>query len=166
MNTERIDITDIATQALNEAAGDAYKASQILEEHAKRDVNLANELLMPLLHQACYDAIRQVCIRQRGYIARQADNVIAAAAADGAKRLASQASRLMDFILPLGQKRLSEATRQDIEANAAFYQRQAKTMAERSRWLVLVARELQGKRKVKTSLTEDKLLALYKEATA
>ena len=163
---QQIDIIDIARQALEQARGDAYKATGILEEHAKRDVNLANELLMPLLHQACYDAIRQVCIRDRGYVAKQADAALAQQATTGAERIQSHATRLMTFLLPLGQKRLEDATRPDVEANAAFYRKQASTMSQRSRWLELVARALTGKKKVKTVLTEDALLQLWQEASA
>ena len=163
---ERIDVKEIATQALEQARGDAYKAAHILEQHAQRDVNLANELLMPLLHQACYDAIRQVCIQDRRYVARQADSTLAKQAKEGAQRIQAHATRLMTFLLPLGQKRLQDATKQDIEANAAFYAKQASTMSQRSRWLELIARAMTGKKKVKTLMTEDQLLTLWQEAAA
>lgn len=166
MTAEKIDILEIAEQALNQAKGDAYKAAAILEQHAKRDVNLANELLMRLLHTACYDAIRKVCIRERGYVARQADSVVTAIAKTNAKSVQSHATRLMAFLLPLGQKRLEDATKTDIEANATFYRKQASTMGQRARWLELVANQLQGKRKVKAALTEDVLLSLWQEAAA
>ena len=44
-----IDIIEIARQALEQARGDAYKGAQILEKLARKDVAIANELLMPLL---------------------------------------------------------------------------------------------------------------------
>jgi hypothetical protein len=161
---ERVDVYEIAGQALEQARGDAYKATQILEEHARKDVNLANELLFPLLHQACYDAVRKVCIRERGYVARQADNVIAATAQDNARRVKSHATRLMSFTLPYEAKPLGEATRDEVLRNSEFYQKQARTELQRARWLALVAERLQGRKKVKNAMTEDDLMRLWQES--
>jgi len=163
---EPIDIVEIARKALEKAHGDAYKGAQILEGMARKDVAIANELLMPLLHQASYDAIRKVCMRERGYVARHADSAVASMARSGAKSVQSHATRLMAFLLPLGQKKLQDATRADIEANATFYRKQASTMSQRGRWLELVANEVTGKKRVKAALTEERLFALWQEAAA
>lgn len=163
---EVIDIIDIARQALEQAGGDAYKGAKVLEGMARKDVAIANELLMPLLHQASYDAIRKVCIRERGYVARHADSVVTSMAKTSAKSVQSHATRLMAFLLPLGQKKLQDATRTDVEANADFYRKQARTMSQRGRWLEMVANEVTGKKQVKAALTEDRLFALWQEAAA
>jgi len=160
----RIDIADIARSTLDAANGDALKASALLEQHARRDVKVANALLLPLLHQACYDAIRAVCKLERGYIWRQAASDLARHNSEGANRVRSHGRRLMDFILPHGAMRIGEATNAELLRAVDFYRKQARTEMQRARWIELIAQHVEGRRKVKNALTEDRLSELYQQA--
>ncbi len=148
-------VSELAQQALSEANGDAAKATAILEEHAKRDVNLANELVMPLLRQACYDAIRAVCRSERRNI-WTAPNYTKGG---NGQRVTQLASRLMDFPLPGGLP-LAKATRQDLEHAVDFYGKQAQRMAQIREWLHKVAERVDGRKMVKSCLTEQQLAEL------
>jgi len=159
-----IDIRDIARSTLEEAGGDAITAAKLLEDHAKRDVNVANALLLPLLHQACYDAIRAVCKQERGFIWKAAEQDLKRQATAGASRVRAHGRRLMDFILPHGAQRLGEATRAELIRAVEFYRKQAQTELQRARWLELVAERVEGRRKVKNALSEDRLGELFREA--
>ena len=148
-------VAELAEQALKESRGDAVKATAILEEHAKRDVNIANDLLMPLLRQACYDAIRSVCRRERRDI-WTAPNYTKGG---NGQRVTQLASRLMDFPLPGGLP-LAKAKREDLEQAVDFYGKQAQRMAQIREWLHKVAERVDGRKMVKTCLTEQQLAEL------
>ena len=153
--TRTYSVNDLAEQALKESRGDAVKATAILEEHAKRDVSVANDLLMPLLRQACYDAIRSVCRRERRDI-WTAPNYTKGG---NGQRVTQLASRLMDFPLPGGLP-LAKAKREDLEHAVAFYGKQAERMAQIREWLFKVAERVDGRKMVKSCLTERQLAEL------
>lgn len=159
-----MNVQELAQSTLEAANGDAMKATALLEEHARKDVNVANELLMPLLHQACYDAIRRACIQTRGYIAKQADASLKAQASDGKQRIIAHGRGLMDWILPHGAVVLAEATQDQIMKAVDFYRKQARTELHRATFLELVSKRVGGRKKVKNACTESQLLGLWQEA--
>lgn len=77
----------------------------------------------------------------------------------------SRAETLLAFPL-LGGRHLRDAKRPEVLAAAEFYERQAGDMAEKGRWLHLVAGRITGARKVGDVLTEEQLRALRTEACA
>jgi hypothetical protein len=153
-------VTQAAREALLAADNDVLKATEALRQRVKGNPALFRQLMEPLVHDACYDAVRAQCRVQRSAI--WSPPVHRADSADRVKALAQ--SNLMSFPLP-GGLRLGDATREDVVKAREFYASQADSMAHKARWLELVAQSLTGRKTVAKALTETRLQEL-KEAAA
>lgn len=144
-------VPQTSRQCLLEAGGDVTKATNRMSAIIRDDKALFQQLMWPLIDNACYDAIRQECRLQRRKIWETPryteDNILAVAS-----------TRLMDMILPGGLK-LGEAHKNDLLDAAEFYDRQAENMAHKGRFLSAVAGKLNGKR-VNRALDEEQLCEL------
>jgi hypothetical protein len=152
---EPISVDHEARKALDAANGDVVKAVTILERKARSEPLIANALVMPLLKTACYDAIRAVCRHDRRKVWTSPNY----SAGGNGERVHQLASSLMDFPLP-GGKKLAQATRDDLQEAGKFYGMQADNMAHKARWLLAIADRLEGRKMVKSCLSESDLVSL------
>ena len=150
-----VNIPELAKSFLEKSGGNTVEAVQQLERYALQDVDVSSALLSPLLRQACYDAIRAVCRKERRAI-WTAPNY---SKGGNGGRVHEHASRLMDFILPNGI-RLGEARRDEVMAATDFYRKQASDMSYKARWLEAIADKVEGKKMVKSCLSESDLMKL------
>ncbi|WP_156453760.1 hypothetical protein [Methylobacterium sp. CCH5-D2] len=164
-------VAQAARAALKTANGDVRTASVALEARVRRDRALRDALTDPLLATACYTAVAvQVRQARRSVWAAPAASRQEAAAApqrrapEDARRVAQLAAgTLAMFPLP-GGKRLGEATREEIAAAASFYEAQSADMADKARWLRLIAQSVPHAKKVGDVLNERRLRELQTEA--
>lgn len=152
-----------AVKALAADGGDPVKAVDRLEKRVRSNRALRDALTDPLIRDACYNAIRIVMRGERRAIwhsgsltpEQNGNRVVALAAGISAS--------LFDFILP-GGKRLRDATGEEIAGAADFYDKQARDMAHKARWLQLVGQSVPGGKKAGDVLTEERLGELRAEA--
>lgn len=160
-------VATAAKAALANANGDARLATQKLEEAVRKDRVLRDQLLEPLISNACYDAIRAQCGRERRAVwkAPVEKLVPKRGGPTGTVRVVQLAAgTLLMFPLP-GGKHLGDATREDIAKAASAYASQSEDMAVKARWLQLVLQSLPEGKKVGEVLTDKRLRELQKEAS-
>jgi hypothetical protein len=159
--SKRERIVELAEKCLADADGNALDATALMEEIVSDDASLFRELMMPLLRTACYDAVGSVIRSTRSQIWNAPNHD---PGGRGARVHALAAgNRLMMFQLP-GGRYLGEATRAEVLVAATFYDRQAKDMTMKGRWLELVAKKMKDEHTpVAKCLTEDALAELRKK---
>lgn len=133
-----VTVPGISRYCLEDGDGDVAKATEQMSALVRKDKSLFQQLMWPLIDNACYDAIRAECRSQRRKIWETPryteDNILVVAS-----------TRLMDLILP-GGLTLGQAHRKDLLTAAEFYDRQAENMAHKGRFLSAIAEKLNGKR--------------------
>lgn len=162
-------VAEAARKALKTAKGDVQVAVAALEGNVRRNAVLREALTDPLIHEACYDAVRQQ-IRKTRHAVWTPPNVATGSRASK-QAIAEQSARVIHlatgtmlmFPLP-GGKPLKDATRAEIMAASGFYERQGKDMAEKATWLRLVAQCITGKKTAGAVLTDKRLRELQVEA--
>lgn len=153
-----------AQEAMKEGGGDVQKASRLLEAAVRKNRDLRDALTDPLLANACYDAVRKVCIVERRAIWKPPVEKRVASIVTGAKRVVQLAAgNLLTFPLP-GGKKLGEATRAEISKAAEFYRSQSADMQSKAKWLQLVAQSIPEDKTAGDVLTDKRLRELQKEA--
>jgi len=152
-------VSTAAREALEKAGGDTHNAAVILQETVSKRGGLYKALMDPLLTQACRDAIGLVVRTHRKSVWKHRTDSSERVVALAAGNLLS----LMDFPLP-GGKRLGDASRSEVSTAAEFYDRQAKDMAHKGRWLALIAQSVTDEQTVGQALDENRLSELQTEA--
>jgi hypothetical protein len=158
-NQNAIDVPALAARELAANTGDVAGAAKAMETKARANPALWMALTDSLLPQACYDAIRAQCRKERRTI-WTAPNYTPGG---NGGRVVKHALGLLDFPLP-GGKRLRDATADEVRAAAQFYHAQAATMARQGRWLDLVAAQVAPNCTVGQVLDETKLGQLQSQA--
>lgn len=158
-------ISGAAQRALKVARGDARRATELLMDEARRDVDLYTALTEPWLSQAAYAAIRRLCQVERRSI-WTAPGYNKGGSGDRVVELAKgNAESLLDFRLPLaGLPRLGDATRTEIGEAESYYRTRARDMGAKARWLQLIAQSLGPRQKVRNALNDTRLRELQDEA--
>ena len=150
-------ISVIARKALASSEGDLSKATEKMEKAVRANPTLFNELMWPLVHDACYDKLRSLVRTDREKI-WTAPNYTQGG---NGRRLHALASTLLDFPLPNG-KRMRDASKADLVEAATFYGTQAKDMSHKARWLDAIAARV-GRKKVGDVLSAEQLAKLQEE---
>lgn len=145
---------ELATQAMEQCDGDVLKATEYLEQTARKDVGVWKALTEGLLRNACYDACRGICRSERRIIWNSPNY----SAGGNGERVKQHAETLMDWPLPGGMK-LRDATKKDLLEASTFYQKQASKMAAISGWLGAIANKVKTKT-VGETLTDEQLRKL------
>lgn len=162
-----ISLQETIQQAIGEASNDAPAAAQLLEKWVRKDRRLFNELMMPYLSGACWDAIRRYCRREkrslwtapRYHMSGKGERVIHLAE--------NNARSLFDFRLPLpGLPRLGDSNKEQVQSAEEFYQSQAKDMHAKAYWLHLIVEKMSANTTVRQQLSEELLLKLQQKALA
>lgn len=162
---ERDPVAEAARDAFARADGDVATATRIMEQAVRSNRTLRDEITEPLLAGACYAAVRSQCRAARGRVWRTSRRELARQRTEGARRLMNRAETLLSFPL-LGGRLLRDAKQPEIRAAAEFFTRQAGDMAEKGRFLRLVAERIPPARAVGEVLTEAQLRDLREEACA
>jgi len=157
----RVSANTLAASILDELNHDCAAAAAELERRVLADDALFQEVMMPLVRQACV-SFMSVVVRSRrasscASVTSQADSAIA-----GTSALVARASSLLDFPL-YGGKLLRNATAAECTDSARQYEKQAADMAGKGRFLRSVAKQA-GDRVVGQALTEIELVRLFKQA--
>lgn len=166
---ERDAVSEAARDALSRANNDVQKAAKLLEEAVRSRPKLREAITDPLIVEACYDAVRAQTRVARKVIWNPPSPSLPrstpkAAVLEQASRVIHLASgTLLMFPLP-GGKRLGDATRGEISEAAGFYERQGRDMADKARWLRLVAQSVTGKKTASEVLSDTRLRELQVEA--
>jgi hypothetical protein len=149
----------LAAEALAMTQGDRGQASDYLVERLRNDPMIGSQIIDRALRIAANQAVAQVLAYRRSRILsthaqdRQGteDRALVRQQNDRVVILAS--SRLSEFPLPSG-KRLSDATRDDLEAAAQTMQRGVIAVAQRANWLLSIARRMPDDAVVSDIFTE------------
>jgi hypothetical protein len=158
----------VAERFLDLANGDIREATRLMEKSVHADRSLFYQLMTPLVHNACYDAIRGVARSKRKILwntPRHADND----ADRQVQRIKAMGTGnlLMFFPLPYGGKPLGEARASDLDDAIAFYKKQSHDMHTKGIWLQLVRNALgSSRKKVCSVLSEEDLTRFEAQAKA
>lgn len=159
-------VAEAAKTALDQAKGDVREATKILEDSVRNHRQLRDALTDPLIANACYGAVRAVCHVERRKVWSPPVQRFVKTQVTGAHRVVQLAAgTLLMFPLP-GGKKLGDATRDEITTAASFYESQSGDMAQKARWLQLVAQSIPANKKAGEVLNEKRLRELQKEARA
>lgn len=134
-------VRDVAAEAMDKAGGDIQEATSIMERWVFGNKRLFDELMTPLVREACYNALRKTVQEERRNV-WTAPNYTKAGNGD---RLVSTAMTLLDFRLPHNLKVLREAGKDDLIAGADWYEKQAGNMQHKARWLRAIAEKVGSK---------------------
>lgn len=157
-------VREAAQVALTKSDGDVQAAADLLEANVRKSRDLRDALTEPLITNACYDAVRAVCIKERRAIWQPPREVRVKSLVAGASRVKKLAAgNLLMFPLP-GGKRLTDANRAEITKAVHFYDSQSRDMGQKARWLQLVAQHLEDDKTVGEVLTDERLRELQTEA--
>lgn len=140
-NTDELSVRDVAAESMDKAGGDIQEATSIMERWVCGDKRLFNELMTPLVREACYNALRKTVQEERRNV-WTAPNYTKAG---NGGRLVSTAMTLLDFRLPHNLKVLREAGKDDLIAGADWYEKQAGNMQHKARWLRAIAEKVGSK---------------------
>lgn len=138
---EEINLPALAARAFEATAKDAPAAAKLLEQWARADATLARAILDPHLPSACWHLIVQQCRYARRVI-WEAPRYSASGKGERVAHLATENARaLLDMTLPLtGEPLLRNATREQVEEAAIYYEKRAANMQEKCTWLRLIAK--------------------------
>jgi hypothetical protein len=119
---------------------DLVIASQLLRSWTKTDRILFEKIAEPLLDAACYDAVRAVIRAQRGKLGIYTEPSVSASGlvAMGG----SNAVSLYDWYLPVANKLLRHAKREDVREARLFYLKQAAGNGRAAARLALIEKRL------------------------
>ena len=159
-------VSKAAKKAIQKAGDDLEKAVSAFERSVRKNQDLRDALLEPLVHEACYTVVSRQFRSERRSIWDRAQHTSAPVAQgeDQAQRVVHLAiGTLLMFPLP-GGMRLGDATRGEIETAAQFYHSQATNMAVKGRWLDLVAKAVPKGKTAGEVLDDERLKALQKQA--
>jgi hypothetical protein len=148
-------IHELATYCLKQAKSDLRKATQLMETAVHENSEFRRLLTDPLIRTACYDHLRSVCRAKRGYIWFSENWE----ESGNGGRLLSAGRTLLDFPLP-GGKPFRDATKEEIQGAAEFYEIQATTLGARGAWLRAASQKMKTGQKGGEVWTHNKLLAL------
>jgi hypothetical protein len=159
-------VADAARRALEDAKGDVRNATAMMQEAVRLSRQLRDMLTEPLIANACYDAVRAQCHKERRKVWQPPVEQLRKSKVEGAFRVVQLAAgTLLMFPLP-GGKKLGEATREEISAATSFYDSQAGDMAHKARWLRLVAQSVPDGKTVGEVMTDARLRELQEAARA
>lgn len=150
--------SELARQYIEEST-DVSEAHQRLVDAASNDRELFDEITQPWLRQACYDLVRRQCRNQR----RAIYNAPSGDDPQNGERLIQNARSMMSMPLSSG-KQLRHATREDLEAESAFYRKQAHKMASMAQFYASVAEMLDTGQTVGETLDEASLSEIREAA--
>lgn len=155
-------IAELAAAALEACDGDVQAAARKLEADARADMTNWRVLTDHLLGQASWDAIRRAVRVTRSKVwTAPAPTTTPESQAERVTALA--AGNLLMFPLP-GGKRLGEATRDEVQAAAHFYEQQADDMAHKARWLQAIAAKVKNAKKKVAEVLDDAKLRELRDA--
>lgn len=151
LHSERRFIEDVTLASLVRAAldtfdGDADKASEYLFKKLLKDQSLLRQVIRSAIGYAVYHKTQETVRKGRSEIvnlAYEAARMAGAKASKGPSRDDVEAKArivvagLLDFPLA-GGKKLRDATREEIAAQADRYEKQIKDEAHKARWLRLI----------------------------
>jgi len=140
-DSTELSVRDVAAKSMEKAGGDIQEATDIMEQWIIGDDRLFNELMTPLVREACYNALRKTVQEERRNV-WTAPNYTKAGNGD---RLVSTALTLLDFRLPHNLKVLREAGKDDLIAGADWYEKHAGNMQHKARWLRAIAEKIGSK---------------------
>lgn len=159
-------VSETARKALRDAGGDVVSASRLMEASVRRDLALREAITDPLISSACYDAVRQECIKERRQVWRPPVERWRPGRVSGSGRVVHLAKgTLLMFPLP-GGKPLGNANRSDLATAESFYSSQAADMGHKARWLQLIAQSVPLGKVVSDVLSDDRLRELQELARA
>jgi hypothetical protein len=157
-------LQEIAAAILAECDGNVLDATAALVERIKSSDLLYRLTMDPLVKEAAYSLVRDVCRSQRRQIWNATPHVSSATATERAAALgAATLNSLLDFSLP-GGKALRKATKAEINEAVEFYRKQANDMTVKWRWLEMVAGRLSDSASVEDVFTDDGLRRLRAKA--
>lgn len=162
-----------AKAALDDANGDLNVATNMMVAAAKQSAPLKAALLEPYLKGACREVLRrqiqsvrrEVWTRTARHAAGQSKPAAVVEQQQRSRVVQLAAGTLLMFPLP-GGKRLGDATRDEINAAAEFYSKQASDMGAKSRWLQLIGQSVPEGKRVSDVLTDRRLAELQAEAAS
>lgn len=152
----------LAAEALAMTQGDRSKAADYLIERLRDDPTVGTQIIDRALRIAANQAVAQILAYRRARILsthaqdRQGTEDRAMVRQQNDRVVILASSRLSEFPLPSG-KRLSDATRDDLEAAAQTMQRGIIAVAQRANWLLSIARRMPEGALVRDVFTEDQL---------
>jgi hypothetical protein len=156
-------IQRLAAKVLSDADGDVQSATEALVKVIKKDPQLYRALMDPLVREACYSKVREICRSNR----QSVWNTSQPTPVTGQQAISALAqatrSMLLNFPLP-GGKALGDATRAEVETASREYLTNGKNMVVKGRWLAAVARLVPRNCVVRQKLTEQKLQSLKSKA--
>lgn len=158
--TKHINLYSLAADALDEKNGDVQKAVNYLRLRLNKD----RALLEIVLEEAVQFALSE---KPRAASKATRYNLVASverAANRGSVVALSRgiAASLLDFRLP-GGKKIKDANRSEIEADAEFYGRQASDMGHKARWLRLIAQSIPDGKLGGDVISAERALELWEE---
>jgi hypothetical protein len=106
-------IQRLAARILNDANGDVQTATEALVRAVRKDPQLYRTIMDPLVREACYSKVREVCRANRQEIWHTPQPSITAQQSIAALAEATR-SMLLNFPLP-GGKALGDASKAEVE---------------------------------------------------
>lgn len=158
-------VTAMATAELAAANNDVQAATLSMTQKVMGNPTLYHELMNPLVRNACYNVITNLCSQRRQIIWQQpqptaAQNRTAVSAAANGSRLS-----LFNFQIA-GGKELGNAVWSEINKDIQSRGKRLKTESHELRWLTLVAKPMKNKptKTVRQIFTLAKLQSLKAKA--
>lgn len=159
-------LSETLRSALEVAEGRPVEAARFLEEAAKKDPRLYQEIIPEsMLRDRCWYIVRQAMMQKRANIWHQHD--AEAYTKENGSRVyflaQATAGAFFSFPLPLpGQPPLGDAMKEQLNEAVKFYLDRARDMSAKGRFLSLIADKLPEGKRVREKFTEKKLQELHK----
>lgn len=168
MNVQAINPVRVAArQAFKDSEGDRFKATQLLADRVRTDPILRAALLDPLILNACDAVIREIARGERDQIFSHASAINAGTSSvNPVLALASGIENtLLNTPLRCGV-RLRDATAEQVQAEADYYDAIARDAGQKARFYSAVARLVPSGKTVSQvrKLTESYMLTLFEGA--
>lgn len=157
-------LLDAARDCIEQAKGDRYKAAKLFRREVDEDGGLRRELIEPLLEKACWEQIRRVAhVDRKPYWSStvKTGNDNTSGIASVAKK---HAQDWLSYPLSCG-KVLGDANRDEVDAERALHEMNARTNAVRARFYGKIVDAMGSAKRVRDALTNDKLDELSLEVS-
>lgn len=158
-SAEPVTIARLAREALGRLDGDAKRATDFVVDRLSANAVLLREVVRAAVGDAVTMRVGEALRKQRSAIvsATTGDRGAVVALSTG------WTAALLDMPLA-GGKRLREATREEVVAQAHRYDAQAKDMGHKARWLTLVAQAVPSDKVVGDVMDDARAAELFAEA--
>lgn len=149
-------IKRIAELVLRRYGDNLAKATDDLEKRVRANKALQLALTDHLVRSACYDILRAQ-VRTTRSVIWNAPNYDKGGNGSRLRSVEEVLPSLYDFVLPHASIKLGDATREEVEEGAHWYELRVQDMGYKARFLRMVARKVPPGKRVREALTPEQL---------